>query len=339
MQQESTRQNVKIEVPVKGVDGSLSYLSEKLDQCMKTTGTRFRSLSAKRDHIEGEFGPVRDFDAFCDCAGKLNFVKSVERDAKRRWVLINVDWEIVATQLPERTDGFGRGFDGGFPMDDLTDEFADPLADVAAETMPAEDSPEYYEVLVAKLKSGDIRAEREAAEALLKKSPKDLPNKAIHKSIAKAFLGLAKSPIPPTQELGIQGIVRFAGKQSVKPLAQMLKASMLRANPLIYDSLAKFPCEESAKAVASRLGNTFDTSLPIRTLIKMKEFAEPVAIEALHTNSPLRAAGAAQVLEYVGTSKCRSILRKAQAAGDPGVSRAARDALFAIQKRMEKNGD
>ncbi|MEM8679197.1 MAG: HEAT repeat domain-containing protein [Planctomycetota bacterium] len=192
-----------------------------------------------------------------------------------------------------------------------------------------------YESQLVKLMLGGSVFDRDAAARALLAVPKEELSPAMRRKIAKAFLQYFEAPNHLNRNVAIRGLVKFGGKHATKYLVEAVRTSNVPVNSLIYQALAKYPTDEGAAAVASRLRSGRDRRLAAETLIKMGPIAEPAAIEALRTQNEDVALAAIYVLERIGTEEAMSVLAVARNAGNREIKSAATQARAAIRKRRD----
>ena len=135
----------------------------------------------------------------------------------------------------------------------------------------------------------------------------------------------------------MKALQTWGDKEMVPALAQMLKKRGSPVRRQIMETLAKFPDERSADAVAETLANLVDRKWAGDALRAMGPIAEKSVLRQLEAIADLRAKKeACAILAEIGSPASLPTLDKLAAEGNARVATPARKAAEAIRARKPK---
>jgi hypothetical protein len=207
----------------------------------------------------------------------------------------------------------------------------------ASSSAASNDKEREYARLAEMLRSGELREQVEAVEALEKVRPSDVADANTRKLIARGYRNLAMDKAAVHREEAIRGLVVWGGKFSVPILVEIIDKEQAKATEELFTALAELKDPKGAEAVARQLGNVFNHKDAVAALRKMGSAAEDALQRAAPSNNAVVSLAAVQLLGDVGGEKSIALLQQAATSRNPEVKAAASESLKRIRER-KKNG-
>ena len=288
--------------PSKTVEIALSgftFRSGSKDTIEKLTGVLESEASVIEidDDSSGKIlvmGPTDKYDELLTLTRELGNVTFEDRPRRIIEFTIDSSQDPSSRRLAERhADSKSSAFERMESMRNRTGSrnksqtASDMLSRVKSDKLETESSEEYLERLIDALEDDHSFIHRDAKKKLARLKPSKVKNKQHKQRIARAF----RSAVRDSNRLSrnsedLQGLLNWAGKHSVPILIEKMAEEELKISPIFFDSLAKYPTPEGARAVAEQLGNFFNHKAAVSCLRKMGPTAESTLIAVAPSDNP-----------------------------------------------------
>ncbi len=204
---------------------------------------------------------------------------------------------------------------------------------------PAEDS-EHSDFLVANLidlSVGDFFERKKALERLAEFDPTTV-EKRLRNEIARAIRDIAISDEGRQADDALKPLLVWAGKYSVPTLIQLLEIDRLFSmHDDIIRTLAEFPSDQGAQAVAKYVGELREHKIACQTLVAMGSVAEEAVMKIAPSDDADISLAAVFILGEIGTKKSLPLLRKGRSSTNRQIEQAAIFAAKKIVRRTNKD--
>jgi HEAT repeat protein len=204
---------------------------------------------------------------------------------------------------------------------------------------PDPNDPQYYEKLVERMGSSDPIKRNRAIEALLAKTPDDVPAPETRKQIAKAFKQLAELPqtVGREKEQAVRGLVIWGGKFSGPILLGLLNTANGIDQKYIIQALGEIQYAPAADAIASKLSSPICRESAAAALKEIGTEAEHAVMQVAASEQSWVCVAAVNVLGEIGTAKCLPLLNKGLSSRNTKIRQACSEAIGKVKTRIKES--
>ncbi len=306
---------------------------------------RIDSVPSFRDHIDAISGTIDSLQRAkseierSQQSYERQVGEKLEVDLREDELVDKLDQEIQRLQQDYKLRAL---LSASFGKDVSATEILNDDSPVRRYSNPAEDPkhPDFFAANLVDLSSNWGSNRREALARLKLIDPSEVTDVELRKEIARAIRAIVMQEGAFDQMDAAACLCTWAGKHSVPYLGEMLRQRHSSTDQAaLVELIARFPGDESARAISSLVGERSVNEAACMALAKMGSVAEDAVLEITPVADRLQCLSGIQILAEIGTKKSLPLLQKARSSPNREVKEAAKEAARRISAReaQERN--